>query len=618
MTRLKSALLLFSLLLIGAAAATACTISDITPASGEVWTIGELRTISWTRTGGDCGTSVRIDLYRQGTYCQTITDSAFNSGSYDWTVSRCGGMTGPYEIRVEDLATGEAEVSAGPLTIEAALTGCHPRLESPNGYNQWTVGQIKIITWSNDSVDCNGQVRLDLYRDGEYCQTITDFTPDDGAFTWTVTRCGDRETGYKVRITELASGEYDETDGWMIIRGDQATGAVRVMSPNGPNYWSTVQTKWLTWSTDGLDPMGPVRIQLLHDGCICRTITPQTENDGVYMWNVEACDEAGPGYRILISANQTAAADATNGLMEITEADAGCTLALDELPFSSVTNGDPVTITWDVSGGTCGDYARLVLLCDGEYVRTITDFAWASGEYTWSATSAGRRNGSYTLRLADTESGAFTTTVFPFTIAPNTGPGTVRVLSPNGNNFWSAGTCVSLNWTADGDERGENVRIDLIADGTVCDTLAESTPNDGEFAWIVHACVEGGPYRVRITDLETDASDETDGLIQIDETTDSAPMRAPTILALSAEPNPANPGTVLSFGRDLHGPARLEIYDLRGQLVRPLFQGSLDGSPQRVYWDGLGQHGRPVATGTYLSRLATPEGQTTVKIMILE
>jgi hypothetical protein len=48
----------------------------------------------------------------------------------------------------------------------------------------------------------------------------------------------------------------------------------------------------------------------------------------------------------------------------------------------------------------------------------------------------------------------------------------------------------------------------------------------------------------------------------------------------------------------------LWLYDMRGRLVRRLFQGWQDG-PQRyeVPWDGTDDLGRLVGSGVYLSRL---------------
>ena len=51
------------------------------------------------------------------------------------------------------------------------------------------------------------------------------------------------------------------------------------------------------------------------------------------------------------------------------------------------------------------------------------------------------------------------------------------------------------------------------------------------------------------------------------------------------------------------GDAELEIYDLRGALVRRLAGGSHAAGPHQYVWDGRTDAGRPAASGVYACRL---------------
>ena len=68
-------------------------------------------------------------------------------------------------------------------------------------------------------------------------------------------------------------------------------------------------------------------------------------------------------------------------------------------------------------------------------------------------------------------------------------------------------------------------------------------------------------------------------------------------------PNPFNPGTTFSFALHHPGHAELVIIDARGRHVRTLIDGVCDAGTTEVYWDGTGDGGRPVASGTYFYRL---------------
>jgi flagellar hook assembly protein FlgD len=48
---------------------------------------------------------------------------------------------------------------------------------------------------------------------------------------------------------------------------------------------------------------------------------------------------------------------------------------------------------------------------------------------------------------------------------------------------------------------------------------------------------------------------------------------------------------------------RLEIYDVTGRLVRTLVDGVVDAGVQRVVFDGRGEGGQNLASGTYLLRI---------------
>jgi hypothetical protein len=80
----------------------------------------------------------------------------------------------------------------------------------------------------------------------------------------------------------------------------------------------------------------------------------------------------------------------------------------------------------------------------------------------------------------------------------------------------------------------------------------------------------------------------------------------PTILTLEQNvPNPFNPSTLITFGMPGPDPSRvrLQIFDMRGHLVRTLVNGTLPAGRHEVSWHGQADSGRAVASGVYLYRL---------------
>ena len=74
-----------------------------------------------------------------------------------------------------------------------------------------------------------------------------------------------------------------------------------------------------------------------------------------------------------------------------------------------------------------------------------------------------------------------------------------------------------------------------------------------------------------------------------------------------AVPNPFNPRTTIGFDLARSQAVRLDIYDLRGRLVRRLVDEPMPAGKHTAVWDGRDERGRNAASGTYLYRLRAGE-----------
>jgi len=91
-------------------------------------------------------------------------------------------------------------------------------------------------------------------------------------------------------------------------------------------------------------------------------------------------------------------------------------------------------------------------------------------------------------------------------------------------------------------------------------------------------------------------------LVPQDQTAAPAELPAATRL-VGARPNPFNPETTVVFDVARRGPVRLEIFDLRGRLVRRLVAGELPPGRHWAPWDGRDERGRAASSGVYRCRL---------------
>ena len=109
-------------------------------------------------------------------------------------------------------------------------------------------------------------------------------------------------------------------------------------------------------------------------------------------------------------------------------------------------------------------------------------------------------------------------------------------------------------------------------------------------------------------------------------------------------PNPFNPTTAIPFefrveSKELRVPhpttengkyfsprkqevstihTSLKIYNIRGQVVKTLFEGELPAGRYELMWDGKDESGAEVASGIYLYRLKTRQGTITRKMILLK
>ncbi len=83
-------------------------------------------------------------------------------------------------------------------------------------------------------------------------------------------------------------------------------------------------------------------------------------------------------------------------------------------------------------------------------------------------------------------------------------------------------------------------------------------------------------------------------------------------------PNPFNPTTEINFALPKACDATLEVYNITGQKVATLVDGTLEAGEHTVQWDSRDQSGVSVASGIYLYRLTAGEFRDTKKMILLK
>ncbi len=158
---------------------------------------------------------------------------------------------------------------------------------------------------------------------------------------------------------------------------------------------------------------------------------------------------------------------------------------------------------------------------------------------------------------------------------------------------WPRQLGAPCQWTpaiGDIDLDGSNEVVLLTTNGVhVFDVNAAPLPP--ELTWLMAG---HGPQRTGCSDCTEDLVSAVDDPLQLESTrvTFAAPF-----------PNPASSRTALSYALPAAAQVKLQIFDVRGHLVRTLADGQKEAGRHEVFWNGTHTNGRRVALGLYLARL---------------
>jgi hypothetical protein len=83
-------------------------------------------------------------------------------------------------------------------------------------------------------------------------------------------------------------------------------------------------------------------------------------------------------------------------------------------------------------------------------------------------------------------------------------------------------------------------------------------------------------------------------------------------------PNPFNPTTTITYSLPEAARVQLDIYNLKGQLVKTLVNGDEPAGMHSVVWDGRDSNNAAVASGVYFYRVSTPQATQTKRMLLMK
>jgi hypothetical protein len=87
---------------------------------------------------------------------------------------------------------------------------------------------------------------------------------------------------------------------------------------------------------------------------------------------------------------------------------------------------------------------------------------------------------------------------------------------------------------------------------------------------------------------------------------------------LNAYPNPFQQGTTMRYTVKEKGLARIEIYNVRGQLIHSFSTVHTDKDYKQIHWDGTDMNGNPVSSGVYYTKMTFGNYTASQKIVLVK
>ena len=246
-----------------------------------------------------------------------------SSVDYDWS----GTVTPTLAGYLFTPASRSYSNVTGDQTGQDYTAALAPSLEltAPNGWEHWTLGSTKAITWN--AVNYTGTVRLVLFKNGvRFGNIVANIPASSGSYSWTVGQTYDSGMAPEGSDYRLYLRSTDNT---IVDPSDYRLGLIEpaqleMTSPNGGESWELGTTQNITWNANGYS--GTVRLILFQKAAKVGQIAANLPADqGSYAWTVgthqAGTAPAGILYSIRLLAGDGSQDDFSDGPLTLIEND---------------------------------------------------------------------------------------------------------------------------------------------------------------------------------------------------------------------------------------------------------------------------------------------------------
>jgi len=478
-----------------------------TPNGGEDWNAGNVETISWTYENVN-----NIDLHYSingGTSWYLIAgNTAASSKSFSWTIPDQDGANTKIRIRstsdnsILDYSDNDFSLSRYNLDIT-----------SPNGGENYQVGEVIGITWSAH----NNIVFVDLEYssdNGNNWNEISDgVVASLGTFNWQTPDIAGED--YMIRISSTADPTLNDNSDAVFGISDieltypRANEAILAAASFEIKWEATAINKIdLDYSIDNGVNWVSIASDVSAGQPFFQWIVPDITNYNVVI-KISNSDDATQSDQNTIAIVQPSLMLTSPSLGDYWQQG-----TIKTIQWTS-TFVDEISIDYSLDNGT-------------SWTNIISNYNASLNSYNWTVPNAS--SSQALVRITNENNTIYTDNSDLFTITDEW----VKILSPNGSEYWSEGETHAITWSV---SDALNIDIDYSTDGgTTWVSIATSiTANLGSYNWIIPK-IYSSTALIRVSDADkAGIEDESDNVFIIRGVKLISPVGGETFLINSSQ-----------------------------------------------------------------------------------